>query len=87
MISGVRCGRIFDRKGVPLMPTLPVPEPTDADIEREILEDPEVRAALAELDDPEDREDLIDHLKVMRRVREGKEKAIPWEEVKARLGL
>jgi len=26
-------------------------------------------------------------VKVMRRLREGKEKATPWEEVKARLGL
>lgn len=51
----------------------------------ELLADPEVRAAWEALDDPEDREDLIDHLKVMRRLREGKEKVTPWEEVKARL--
>jgi hypothetical protein len=70
------------------MSTAPVMEPTDIDGETEaILADPEVRASLEALDDPEDREDLIDHLKVMRRLREGKEKAIPWEEVKARLGL
>lgn len=70
------------------MPTSPVIEPTDIDPEtEEILADPEIRAAWEALDDPEDREDLIDHVKVMRRLREGKEKAIPWEEVKARLGL
>ncbi|MFH1115648.1 MAG: hypothetical protein V1792_17200 [Pseudomonadota bacterium] len=70
------------------MSTAPVTEPTAMDPEtEEILADPEVQAALEDLDDPEDREDLIDHLKVMRRLREGKEKMIPWEEVKARLGL
>ncbi|MGO9570136.1 MAG: hypothetical protein ACLP5H_21615 [Desulfomonilaceae bacterium] len=69
------------------MPTMPVMEHTDADSEREILQDPEVQAALAELDDPEDREDLIDALIVEKRVREGKEKTIPWEEVQRKLGL
>ena len=69
------------------MPTMPVMEPTDADIEREILQDPEVRAALAELNDPEDREDLIDALIVEKRIREGKEEKIPWEEVQRKLGL
>ena len=70
------------------MPTAPVTEPTDIDPEtEEILADPEVRTALEALEDPEDREDLIDHVKVMRRLRDGKEKAAPWEEVKARLGL
>jgi hypothetical protein len=79
--------RFVGRKGVPLMPTMPVMEPTDADIEREILQDPEVRAALAELNDPEDREDLIDALIVEKRIREGKEEKIPWEEVQRKLGL
>lgn len=61
------------------MPTAPVTESTDID--------PEVRKAWEALDDREDREDLIDHVKVMRRLREGKEKATSWEQVKARLGL
>ncbi|MDQ7784978.1 MAG: hypothetical protein RDU20_18990 [Desulfomonilaceae bacterium] len=69
------------------MSTEPVTQSTMDPETDEILADPEVRAALAELDDPEDREDLIDHLKVMRRLREGKEKMTPWEEVKERLGL
>ncbi|MFH0824189.1 MAG: hypothetical protein V2B18_15665, partial [Pseudomonadota bacterium] len=62
------------------------PPAIDSEIE-EILADPEVRASLDALDDPEDREDLIDHLKIMRRISEGTEKTRPWEEVKARLGL
>jgi len=62
-------------------------EPTDADIEHKILEDPEVKAALAELDDAEDREDLIDSLIVERRIKEGKERTIPWEAVQRKLGL
>jgi hypothetical protein len=67
------------------MPTAPIMEPRALDREtEEILADPELRAALEALDDPEDREDLIDHLKVMRRIREGKEKATPWEEAKKR---
>ncbi len=70
------------------MPVSPIIEPTAMDSEtEEILADPEVQAALEALDDPEDREDLIDHLKIMRRIREGKEKTTPWDEVKARLGL
>ncbi len=70
------------------MPTSLATEPTDVDPEtEEILADPEVRAAWEALDDPDDRKDLIGHVKVMRRLREGKEKATPWEEVKARLGL
>jgi len=70
------------------MPTAPVIEPRDIDPEtEEILADPEVRAAWEALDDPEDREDLIDHVKAMKRYREGKDKGTPWEEVKDRLGL
>jgi len=70
------------------MPTSPITEPTDIDPEtEEILADPEVRAAWEALDDPEDGEDLIDHVKAMKRYREGKDKGTPWEEVKARLGL
>jgi hypothetical protein len=68
------------------MSMVPAQFDTDPEIE-EILKDPEVQAALEELDDPEDREDLLDHLKVMKRVREGKEKLIPWEDVKKELGL
>jgi hypothetical protein len=42
------------------MPTAPVIEPTAIDSEtEEILADPEVRASLEALDDPEDREDLL----------------------------
>jgi hypothetical protein len=62
------------------------PTPTDSETE-EILVDPEVRAALEVLEDAEDREDLIDHLKAMKRFKQGKDKGIPWEEVKASLGL
>jgi len=70
------------------MSTAPVTDQPAAHHEREeLLSEPEVRAALEALDDPEDREDLIDHLKVMRRLREGKEKVTPWEEVKAIQGL
>jgi hypothetical protein len=73
---------------VETMPIAPVIEPTPIDPEiEELLADPEVRAALKALEDPADREDLIDHLKVMRRVRQGEEMTTPWEEVKARLGL
>jgi hypothetical protein len=71
------------------MSTAPVTEPSaieDPETE-EILGDPEVRAALEALDDPEDRGDLIDHMKAMKRYREGKDKGTPWEEVKARLEL
>jgi hypothetical protein len=55
--------------------------------EREILKDPEVRKALAELDDPEDREDLIDALVVIKRIQDGKEKTHTLDEVKKKLGL
>jgi hypothetical protein len=55
--------------------------------EREILKDPEVRKALAELDDPEDREDLIDALVVIKRIQDGKEKTYTLDEVKKKLGL
>ncbi|MFH0825043.1 MAG: hypothetical protein V2B18_20010 [Pseudomonadota bacterium] len=51
------------------MSTAPVTEPSaieDPETE-EILGDPEVRAALEALDDPEDRGDLIDHRKIMKR--------------------
>jgi len=53
---------------------------------REIVADPEVRASWEALDDPEDREDLIDHLKALRRLKEGKDELIPWEEAQKRLG-
>jgi hypothetical protein len=68
------------------MPIAPITEPSAVDNGKEdILADPDDRAALEALDDPEDRQDLIDHLMVMRRFRDGKEKATPWEEVKAKL--
>jgi hypothetical protein len=70
------------------MSTVPVIEPTAIDREtEEILADPEVQASLEALDDPEDREDLIDHLMAMKRYREGKDKGVPWEQVKVGLGL
>jgi hypothetical protein len=70
------------------MSTATVSEPTTVDPEtEEILADPEVRASLEACDDREDREDLIDHLKAMKCYREGRDKGIPWEEVKASLGL
>jgi hypothetical protein len=70
------------------MPTAPVVEPTAMDSEtEEILDDPEVRASWDALDDPEDREDLIDHLKALKRLKEGKDQLIPWEEALKQLGL
>ncbi|MEW6348226.1 MAG: hypothetical protein AB1646_04140 [Thermodesulfobacteriota bacterium] len=63
------------------MSTAPVAESTvAADETEEIMADPEVRASLEALDDPEDREDLIDHLKALKRLREGKDTLIPWDE-------
>ena len=52
----------------------------------EILADPDVRASWEALDDPEDREDLIDHLKALKRLEEGKDELVPWEEAQKRLG-
>lgn len=70
------------------MPTTHMTDCTNIDKEtEEIMADPEVQAALEALDDPEDREDLIEHLKALKRVREGKEKVIPWDEAIERLGL
>lgn len=70
------------------MPTVPSTDPrADADIERELLRDPKVQKALATLDDPQDKEDLIDALIVSRRIKEGKERAYPLEEVLEKLGL
>lgn len=71
------------------MPVAPISEPVstiDADT-ADILSDPAVRASLATLDDPEDREDLIDHLKALRRLKEGKDRLIPWDEALKQLGL
>ena len=70
------------------MPTAPAFDSTaDLDPEaRELLADPDVRASWEALDDPEDREDLIDHLKALKRLKEGKDELIPWEEAKKRLG-
>jgi len=67
---------------------MPAPkiEPADTE-EKEILNDPAVKEALAALDDPEDREDLIDALIVEKRIKEGKEETIPWEDVQRKLGL
>lgn len=65
------------------MPTAPIAEPTD--VEQEVLADPRVQAALSKLDDPEDREDLIEGLVAVRRAELGMEEAIPWEEALNRL--
>ncbi len=65
---------------------VPILDPRGTE-EREILKDPEVRKALAELDDPKDREDLIDALVVMKRGQDGKEKTYTLDEVKKKLGL
>ncbi len=75
----------FRRCSIPTAPI--VDQPTDADVEREILQDPKVQEAQAALDDPEDREDLIDALIVSRRVKEGKAKIYTIEEVLQQLGL
>jgi hypothetical protein len=70
------------------MPTIPTPtEHIDDDIEREMLSDPEVKKALAELEYPEDRGDLIDALIVLKGIAEGKIKTHTLEEVKKELGL
>ena len=70
------------------MPTIPThTEPINDDIEENVLADPENRKALAELEDPEDREDLIDALIILKRIEEGKEKTHTLEEVKKELGL
>ncbi len=50
-------------------------------------EGPQVQQALAELDDPEDREDLVDALMVIKRIQEGKEKTYTLDEVKKKLGF
>jgi len=60
---------------------------TDADIEEELLQDPKVQDALAALDNPGDREDLIDALVVSRRLKEDKERTYTLKEVVQKLGL
>jgi hypothetical protein len=70
------------------MSTAPVIESTVVDREAEkIPTDPEVRASLEALDDPEDREDLLDALLIRKRIAEGKERTYSLEEVKKKLGL
>jgi hypothetical protein len=70
------------------MPTIPThTEPINDDIEENVLADAENQKALAELEDPEDREDLIDALIILKRIEEGKEKTHTLEEVKEELGL
>jgi hypothetical protein len=63
------------------------PTPQAVETDDEILADPEVRASLAALDDPEDREDLIYHLRALKRLKEGKDRLIPWDEALKQLGL
>ncbi len=68
------------------MPTSPImDQPTDSDIEKELRQNPKVREALAALDDPEDREDLIEGLISLRRAEKGLDELIPWEEAVKRL--
>ncbi len=70
------------------MSTAPVIEPTTIDRETEgVLADPEVRASLEALVDPEDKEDLLDALIVRKRMAEGKERSYSLEEVREKLGL
>ncbi len=69
------------------MSTEPVREPTAKEQETEqILAYPDVRASLEALDEPEDREDLLDALIIRRRIAEGKERTYTLEEVKKKLG-
>lgn len=68
--------------------SLPEYEPSALDPEaEEILADPELRAALDECEDEEERQDFLEGLKVERRIERGEEKYIPYEDVKRRLGL
>ncbi len=71
------------------MSTAPVIDPVhDLDPEAmEILADPEVRESWEALDDPEDREDLLESMRVMRRIEKGKEETVSWEAVKTESGL
>ncbi|MFH1114833.1 MAG: hypothetical protein V1792_13035 [Pseudomonadota bacterium] len=70
------------------MPGAPVIEPTAIDREmEEIAADPEVRASLEALDDPQDREDLLDALIIRKRIAERKERTHSLQEVKKKLGL
>jgi hypothetical protein len=70
------------------MPTAPIVEQTALDSETEqILADPKVRASWEALDDPEDRQDLIDHVRALKRLEEGKDKLVPWEQALKQLGL
>ena len=75
----------MQKKGMKLVPARKM-EPNEVE-EREILNDPAVQEALAALDDPEDREDLLDALIIERRIREGKEETTSWDEVQRKLGL
>jgi hypothetical protein len=70
------------------MPTSPFLEPTPLDHDTEdVLADPSVQSSLEALDDPEDREDLLEALITRRRIADGKEKTYTLEEVKDHLGL
>jgi hypothetical protein len=70
------------------MPTSPITESTATNREtEEIQADPDVRASLEALDDPEDRKDLLDALIIRKRIAEGKERTYSLEEVREKLGL
>ena len=70
------------------MYTALVIEPTTIDRETEgVLADPEARASLEALADPEDREDLLDALVIRKRIAEGEEKSYSVEEVRERPGM
>lgn len=70
------------------MSTAPITESTPIDREtEEIQADPDVSESLEALDDPEDKEDLLDALIIRKRIAEGKERTYFLEEVKEKLGL
>jgi len=70
------------------MSTAPITESTPIDREtEEIQADPDVSESLEALDDPEDKEDLLDALIIRKRIAEGKERTYSLEEVKEKLGL
>ncbi len=70
------------------MPTIPTSKKhIDEELERRVLADAEVKKALAELEDPEDREDLIEALVVLEGIEEGKVRTHTIEDVKKELGI
>jgi hypothetical protein len=69
------------------MPTSPVKEPPTGDNQTEdVLSEAALLEALEALDDPEDREDLVIHVKALKKLKEGKDQLIPWDEALKQLG-